>query len=261
MPASTRITSRQHEIVRRFRQAARRNDPDVALLDGDHLLGDALDAGVPIEIVLADKRHASLAARAEHAGAQVFQVSERVIEAASPVRTPSGIVALARWRPRAMVDVLRPDGALVVGLCGVQDPGNVGSVIRAAEGLGATGVLALDDTAHPAGWKALRGAMGSAFRLPVAVGTTADALAGARRRGLQIVATVAANGPTIDATDFRKPSLILLGREGSGLEEAVVAAADVRATIPMHRGTNSLNVAAAAAVIAYEARRQRLHQR
>ncbi len=257
MPDFPRITSRQHDIVKRFRTAARRAADDALLLDGEHLLAEALDAGVPIDVVLTDQAHAKIAARARASGAAVYDASPGVIEAASPVRTPSGIVALARWQQSSVADVLRRADPLVIGLCGVQDPGNVGSAIRAADAFGATGVFALDETAHPAGWKALRGAMGSTFHLPVGSASLTEAVAAARSGGLQVVATVAGAGQPADAADFTPPTLLLLGSEGSGLPREIVERADRRVTIPMRARVNSLNVAATAAVLLYEARRQR----
>jgi len=227
------------------------------LLDGEHLVADALDAGVHLELVLAEPRHFALASRAKQSGAAVYDATAPVLDAASPVRTPSGIVALATWQPAAAADVLREQPALVVGLCGVQDPGNVGSAIRAADALGATGVLALDDSADPAGWKALRGAMGSTFRIPVGSGPAIDAVAAARQAGLQIVATVADNGVPVERSNLRKPTLLLLGREGAGLSPELQSSADSRATIPMRSHADSLNVAVTTALFLYEARRQR----
>jgi TrmH family RNA methyltransferase len=259
VPDFPRITSRQHDIVKRFRTAARRASADAVLLDGEHLLAEALDARVPIDVVLTDQAHAKIVARARASGATVYDASPGVIEAASPVRTPSGIVALARWQQSSVADVLRSADPLVIGLCGVQDPGNVGSAIRAADAFGATGVFALDETAHPAGWKALRGAMGSTFHLPVGSGTLAEAVAASRSGGLQVVATVTgAGGQPADAADFTLPTLLLLGSEGSGLPREIVERADRRVTIPMRPRVNSLNVAATAAVLLYEARRQRM---
>jgi TrmH family RNA methyltransferase len=139
----------------------------------------------------------------------------------------------------------------------VQDPGNLGSAIRAADALGATAVLALEDSADPGGWKALRGAMGSTFHLPVATADTGDVLAWCRAHGVQVAATVAASGRTADAVDLRAPTLVLLGSEGRGLPDDLVTQADVRVTIPMSPRVNSLNVAVTAALILYEARRQR----
>lgn len=208
-------------------------------------------------MVITDEAHRALAGRARSAGADVYDASATVIEAASPVRTPSGIVALARWQPAALADVLRGSDGVVIGLCNVQDPGNAGSVIRSADALGASGVLALDATAHPSGWKALRGAMGSTFRLPVGVGSVSEALELARAADWQILATVAQTGQPADRADLRRPSLLLLGSEGSGLDPGIVDRATTRISIPMRSGVNSLNVAATAAVLLYEARRQR----
>ena len=175
VPSATRITSRQHAIVQRCRRIARRAEPDVVLLDGEHLVGEALDAAVRLELLLTDGRASALATRAQASGAVVYECSGSVLEAASPVRTPSGVVALAKWRPASVDDALQGAEALVLALCDVQDPGNVGSAIRSADALGATGVLVLDGTAHPGGWKALRGSMGSVFRLPVGLGTLDEA--------------------------------------------------------------------------------------
>jgi len=246
--------------VRRFRLAAR-GDDDCVLLDGEHLVAEALEAGIPIELVLTDGRAHGLADRALAAGATVHEAAATILEAASPVRTPSGIVALARWHPDTVSGVLDRVKGSCLGLIGVQDPGNAGSAIRAADALGASGLLALDDTADPRGWKTLRGSMGSVFRVPVGRGSSADALAHARRTGLPIVATVASGGSDIDRADFSKPALVLVGSEGAGLSAEIVAQADQRVTIPMRPGANSLNVAVTAAILLFEIRRQGSNRR
>ena len=147
---------------------------------------------------------------------------------------------------------------MVLMLSQVQDPGNVGAIIRAAEACGATGVVAGEGTADPFGWKALRGAMGSTFRLPVASGQTlADAVASARAAGLRVFATAAREGTPLAACDLRGPSAILFGGEGAGLPQDLLDASDERLTIPMRPPVESLNVAIAAALVLYEAARQR----
>jgi len=256
--ASSRLTSRQHAIVRRFRELARRRDDhrDV-LLDGAHLIAEALNAGVPIDTLLiaterlqtASPDDRAIVERASRSGAVVHETTTAVLDAASPVRTSSGIVASAAWAPSTIADALAATPALVLGLVGVQDPGNVGGAIRSAHGLGATGVIALEGTAHPGGWKALRGSMGSTFHLPVAQGSTDVAIGAARHTGLQIVATVADSGTALGDVDLRRPVLLLVGNEGAGLPPPVIAAADMRATIPMRRTINSLNVSVTAAIL------------
>ena len=149
---------------------------------------------------------------------------------------------------------------MVLLLNQVQDPGNVGAIIRAAEACGATGVVAGEGTADPFGWKALRGAMGSTFRLPVASGQTlADAVGSARAAGLRVFATAARDGTPLAACDLRGPSAILFGGEGAGLPQDLLDASDERLTIPMRPPVESLNVAIAAALVLYEAARQRAH--
>lgn len=257
---SGRISSRQNALVKRFRGAARGEYPDVMLLDGDHLLREAIRSGIAIEaVVFADRiEDGELMRSAERTGARVFRVNESVLSAISPVRQPSGVVSLAE-RPEPSLDaVLAQEPALVVILSAVQDPGNVGAVIRAAEGCGATGVVCTDATADAYGWKALRGAMGSTFRLPVAVKQSLDhGIAAARARGLRVFATTARDGTPLPDCDLRTPAAILFGSEGRGLPDGVADAADARVTIPMRGPVESLNVAVAAALVLYEASRQR----
>lgn len=236
---------------------AKGESDDVVLLDGEHLLDEAITAGVPIEVVLTDGRPSTVVSRARTAGAVVYEGSRAVIEAASPVQTPTGVVALAQWRPAPLPDVVAAANGACLGLVGVQDPGNVGSAIRAADALGATGVLALDASASPRGWKTLRGAMGSTFRIPVGTGTAADAISIARRQGLAVVAAVAASGTAVDRLNLKPPSLILVGSEGSGLPADVVSQASHTVTIPMRAGIDSMNVAVTAALLLFELRRQR----
>ena len=139
----------------------------------------------------------------------------------------------------------------------VQDPGNMGAVVRAAEAAGATGVIASGASADPFGWKALRGAMGSTFRLPVLrVPDVEEVLRACRGHGLRIIAT-ALRGTPVTEVALDGACAVLLGAEGTGLPHALVDAADTRLTIPMQAPVESLNVAVAAGIILYEARRQR----
>ena len=261
-----RLTSRQHPVVQAFRQAA--GDPAHAaavLLDGPHLLAEALAAGVRVTTLLVDSDFLAGAARVDRAaidraaaaGAIVHHATASVIAAASPVRTSSGIVALAEWAPAPVAAACQSSRAFVIALVDVQDPGNVGAAIRSADALGGTGVVAVNATAHPGNWKALRGAMGSTFRLPVARAPHTLLMAEARRAGLHVLATVAQAAPPADRVDLTRPTLVLLGNEGGGLLDAIAADADARVTIPMRQGVSSLNVAATAALLLYEARRQR----
>ena len=265
--SSSRVSSRQHPIVRAFRDARDAAAGPTILLDGAHLIREALAAGVPVQTLLASTHFLSDAPRedrdvitaAARSGAEVHEATAAVLDAASPVRTSSGVVALAHWLPAPLAEILTPAPALVVGLLNVQDPGNVGAVIRSADALGATGVVALDRTAHPGGWKALRGAMGSTFRVPVGRDQLLTTLTAARAAGLRVAATVPHGAASLDDFDLAQPTLVVLGNEGAGLGDEFDEHIGVteRVSIPMRKGVESLNVAVSAALMLYEARRQR----
>jgi TrmH family RNA methyltransferase len=258
------ITSRHNPVVARFRAAAsRRDNPDDILLDGVHLIQEAFAAGLTVTCVAVTATAGALATlRTLLDGAasprpQVYQVSAAVMEALSPVRSPSGAVALARPPRHTLAEAVGRAPQLVVAGVDVQDPGNVGAIARAAEAGGATGVVLAGASADPFGWKALRGSMGSAFRLPVVTAPLDRVVDEARRQGLRVVATVPRGGEPMTVVDLARPLLLLLGGEGPGLPDAVVESADTRVTIPMRPPVESLNVSVAAAVLVYEAARQR----
>ncbi|MEN3338853.1 MAG: methyltransferase, TrmH family [Acidobacteriota bacterium] len=259
-----RISSRQNAVVKRFREVAGDGPAgEWMLLDGEHLVTEAVAAGLDVDVLamterLLDGRLASLAADLEHRGTRVVIVTDQVLGAISPVKEPSGLAALAARPATSLARALDGERPLVLILNEIQDPGNVGAIVRAAEGCGATGVIATAGGADPFGWKALRGAMGSTFRLPIASGHPLDAvLTAARTAGLRVIATTAARGTPLPACDLRAGCAILLGAEGPGLPAHVVDAADERLTIPMRPPVESLNVAVTAALILYEAARQR----
>ncbi len=258
-----RLTRRQDAIVDRFRRAARRSTSEpCVLLDGEHLIRDAVAAGVSLDVAIAThERWQELpdllaALRAQALPVTLYDAAGTVLEAASPVKTPSGIAALAHWQPSALEDTFAAARTLTLAAVDVQDPGNFGAIVRSADALGASGVIAAGATADPAGWKALRGAMGSAFRLPVARATLESTLAAARSAGARVYAATA-DGTAVDQCDLTGPTLLLLGSEGLGLPESALEEATGRVAIPMRGGINSLNVAVTAALLLYEARRQR----
>jgi TrmH family RNA methyltransferase len=261
----TTITSRHNPLVRRFRSTARGDgDASLMLIDGPHLLRDALDAGIAIDVAVFDSgsltRPGGAALAARLAPSARVQVTAPVLAAISPARAPGGIVALGRRPHTDWEDLIRPWPALVVVAVDVQDPGNLGAIIRAADAGGATGVIAAGASADPFGWKALRGAMGSAFRLPVVREPDIQAAcARVRDGGLALVATAASGGQPPDRLDLSGPVALALGSEGRGLDTSLIDAADARASIPMRAGVDSLNVAVTAALLVYEARRQRAH--
>jgi TrmH family RNA methyltransferase len=261
------LSSRRHPLVAACRALAR-GKPAAGgarlLLDGPHLLAEAAAAGLRIDTLAVTARALSspdvapLAERLERSGADLVEVPEAVMAAMSPVSSPSGVLALADPPPATLARALSGSPALVMAAVDVQEPGNVGAIVRAAEAGGATGAVFCGASADPFGWKALRGSMGSVLRLPV-VGRAAasELIAAARQAGLRIVATEPRGGSPPETIDLRRPALLLLGSEGAGLPEEATREADARVSIPMRPPVESLNVAVAAALLVYEAARQR----
>ncbi len=261
------MTGASHSSVKRYRELAR-NSPHNGferelLLDGPHLLFEARKSGLPIESAAFEQdafADPSVRALAEHLvaeGADVFIVSRKTLETMSPVRTPAGAIGIARRALASLPDALASGNPLVVVAHDVQDPGNVGGIMRTAEAAGATAFVATAGTADPFGWKALRGSMGSALRLPVARGDMTEVLGALRAARIRTIALVPRDGQPLFEADFRKPSALILGSEGPGLPADVLRQVDHRITVPMHQPVESLNVGVAAALVLYEAFRQR----
>jgi TrmH family RNA methyltransferase len=226
-------------------------------------LFEARASGLPVESAafehnaLDDPSMRALAEQLVADGADVFIVSRKTLESMSPVRSPAGAVGIARRPLPSLNDALASSNPLIVVAHDVQDPGNVGGIMRTAEAAGATAFITTVSTADPLGWKALRGSMGSALRLPIARGEIADVLAALRTAGIATMALVPRAGRSLFEADVRKPSALILGSEGPGLPEELLRQIDQRITIPMQAPVESLNVGVAAALVLYEAFRQR----
>ena len=260
-----RISSRQNSVVAKYRNVAAGGDEGLMLLDGVHLVAEALSARLPLTHVLvgadaADRAEIrTLIDGAAAAGVPIAAGAAPVMRAVSPVRSSSPIVALAARPQPGESRLYGRKPALVLIACGVQDPGNIGAIARAVEAAGGSGLVATNGCADPFGWKALRGSMGSAFRLPIVIDRSIEhAVARARHHGCRIVAMVPREGKPLESVDLGGPTVVLVGGEGHGLPTPLVDAAEVRVTIPMQPPVESLNTATSAALILYEARRQRL---
>jgi TrmH family RNA methyltransferase len=256
-----RLTSRQNPIVATFRAVARGEEPGL-VLDGQHLVEEALRSAITIRRAMVtgeglDRREVrALVERLERAGVAVVSVPRAVMTAVSTLRSPSVLVAIAD-RPPAADEQLYAGTPLVVVACDVQDPGNVGAIVRVAEAAGGSGVVAAGSSADPYGVKALRGSMGSALRLPLASGDAVAAIDEAERHGCRILATVPEGGRPVFEVDLTKPAALLIGGEGAGLPRELLDRAHERVTVPMRAAVESLNAAITAAIVLYEAYRQR----
>jgi TrmH family RNA methyltransferase len=263
------ISSRQNPIVRTFRALAGDPDPtgERVLLDGAHLVREAHAAGAVFEVLVvaasrlrAGTEEDRLVSELESSAIEVVAADDNVFAALSAVKSPTGIAAIVRRKVTAPTSICSRPRALVVTAVDVQDPGNVGALIRAAEAGGATGAFVCGSSANPFSWKALRGSMGSALRLPVVAGMTIDAVMNCvTDAGLRTIAAVPRGGRDPDDIDWHGSIGLLVGGEGPGLNDELVGRCETRVSIPMAINVESLNVAVATGVLIYAARRQRMN--
>jgi TrmH family RNA methyltransferase len=260
---------RRHPLARKIRalraDPRRREAEDVFLAEGIHLAQAALAARAPIVTaawstrLLATEEGRELHAALEGAGTAAVEVDPAVLSSIQDARSPQPITLVVRrprWPPDAGLDAEAP-GPLVVAACGVQDPGNLGTIVRTADAAGATACFACEGCADPFHPRAVRASMGSIFRLPVPRRAAADLAREGRARGLNLVATDPRGTTPLFACDLRGPLAVFLGSEGTGLPQDLLDASDWRVRIPLRRGVESLSVGAAAAVLLFEAVRQR----
>jgi TrmH family RNA methyltransferase len=275
------ITSRENRWLKEFRVALRgglATEKGCVGVEGVRLVEEALGSGCRVEAVLfseSGERHrerlAPLIGRPEMAF-PVLKTTDRLFEGIADTEHPQGVAALVEPRKVEVADLLAtPEGAcapLLAVLAGVQDPGNVGTILRTAAAFGATGAAtsatAQGGTASPFSPKALRASAGAALHLPVLAGMSlAILLTQLKVNGIHTLASCVQDTARVGASlspwevDWCQPIALLVGNEGAGLPEEIVRGADARVHIPMARGVESLNAAAAAAVMFYEAYRQR----
>jgi TrmH family RNA methyltransferase len=257
------IRSRSNLHLRRFRALGEQEDEGLALIEGWKLLEEALAAGAVIEeaalsaAVTPTERGRSALEELSKRGVPVRLVEGSVFPSLSAAETSQGVLALAR-RPSFDEEQFYRAVPLVVVAVGIQNPGNLGGLMRTAEAAGSTGAYLTEATADPFSWKALRGSMGSAFRLPHLRRQGVDSvLARVKKRGLKTLVSVAEGGTAYDEVDLRGGVALFFGNEGSGLPPHLLEGACTRVCIPMHGPVESLNVGVAAGILLFEAARQR----
>ena len=240
--------SDKNPLVKQIRRAVSRGtltEDGFAVAEGVHLLEEALAAQREIAVVLAAE-----SARVRFPDARV--VSDKIFAELSSTETPQGVMALVRPLSWTLEQVIGGE-ALVVVLDGVQDPGNAGAILRAAEAFGATGAIFLKGTVNPYNPKCLRGSAGSAFRVPLVAGVEPQVFL--ERVPLTLYAAMPRARKLLSEAGFASPCAIIIGSEGQGVNPEIAARAEgVR--IPTS-GIESLNAAVAAGILLYEARRQR----
>jgi RNA methyltransferase, TrmH family len=260
------ITSPSNPAVRAARKLARPSSRARAdgrfLLEGPEGIRSALEAGHAPDTLLATERaaarHGGLVNLARQRGAQVSLVAEPVLSAlAAATTTPQGLVAVLPSVVRPL-EALPASPRLVCVLAEVRDPGNLGTVLRAADAFGADAVVTTRGSVDPESPKAVRAAAGSLFHLPVVAGAPWPELRTAlRQRGLRLVGADPHAAATVDRAPLSEPVALVLGNEAHGLPDQLAADLDLVVRVPLAGRAESLNLAAAAAVLLYEATRVR----
>lgn len=230
------------------------------LLEGVRLVEEALKSHAPVETVLysADRGIPAELARYAHDDAREWlAVSEAVLAKCCDADTPQGVVAVVRKSPVGALEAAAAPNALVVAVDGVQDPGNLGTIIRSADAAGATAVVLGRGTVDLYNPKTLRATMGSLFHLPVIEADLPSVLQKLPADRLQVIGTSLQAKESCYETDFTRPTWLIFGNEGAGVSPQVAAFVRRSVRIPMPGRAESLNVAMAATVLLFEAARQR----
>jgi RNA methyltransferase, TrmH family len=258
------MNSSLQTLIRDLHRRRGRERRGLALAEGVRLVEEALASGVTIPgaavapALESTTRGKALKATLLGAGVTLDEVTDAELEELADTEHPQGIVAVIEPKRWALGDVRMNPGSTILVLDGVQDPGNVGTMLRTALGLGAAGLVALKGTADLTNSKVIRGAMGASFRLPAVSAAPDEFVAWARLQRAEIWVADAAED-TGDRQQTRRtdrPAVALVvGNEGAGVGATLAAAADRRIAIPLTRGVESLNVAVAAGILLYEVSR------
>lgn len=252
------LSSKDNERVKHARRVRDGREPEFIFIEGLRLAEECVRSGLQVRAVFhqpePDERTARLLSTLSGSDATIHECSHAVLDSMSDTVRSQGLVLLAQ-RPQSP-ELRRP--TLVLGLDRIQDPGNLGTLLRTAEAAGVDAVALLAGCADVFSPKVLRASMGAAFRLPVVENLDADTLLQlCARHGLTSAAAAGEGEQDYDRHDWRAPTLLLLGNEANGVAPLLLERCHTRLRIPLARQVESLNVAAAGAVMLFEAARQR----
>ena len=257
-----RVSSRQNALVKDLRRAFHNGElvDGCAAIEGVKVVEEAIRSGLRFRALFyadsAENRVDKLLPQIS-SHAEVLALPDDVFSSAVATETPQGVAAFVRWPSFQVDDVLKSvEHPLLLGTMGIQDPGNLGTIIRSAEAFGASAVLLGDKTVSQFNSKVIRASMGSSFRLP-AVKVSASEVENLKNGGLRLAATSSHKGSPIDEADLTGALLLMVGSEGTGVPREYLSLADEFIRVPHAERVESLNAAVAASVILYEAQRQR----
>jgi TrmH family RNA methyltransferase len=259
---------RHHPLLKRLRllrrSAAARAAEGTLVAEGIHLAAEALAAGQDIELAVVDPRlpgteeGARLLVALRRAGIACHEVAETVMDGLQDARSPQPVLTVIRTAPLNGRPWRTLDDPLVVVCDGLQDPGNLGAVLRSADAAGAAAFVSCGESADLTHPRTVRASMGSLFRLPTERGSLAEVAPRLRERGLSLVGTVARGGEDYRNAGWSEGACaVFFGNEGGGLPGVSLDTFDRRITVPLHPGVESLSVGAAVAAVLFEAARRR----
>lgn len=260
-----RVTSRQNALVKDLRLAFTQDAPTeqgYIGVEGVRLIEEAIRSGLRFQAVFfseSGRAHAARLLPQIASQAEALLLPDDVFSSAVKTETPQGVAALVKLRPVTMENILEQVEAqiLLVGVAGIQDPGNLGTIIRSAEAFGARALLLGEKTVSPFNAKAVRASAGSLFRQPLLRVKMAETIPLLKQRGVRVIATSSHKGKPLHEADFTGAAMIVVGNEGAGVPHEVLSLADELVTIPHSARVESLNAGIAASILLYEASRQR----
>ncbi len=257
------VSSRQNALVKELRRAFHDGEPAAdgsIAIESVRAIEEAIRSGLRFRAVFFAESARAPAGRLLpqlSAYVETLLLPDDVFQSVVATETPQGVAALVRLKVHKLDDVLAAPGPLIVAAAGVQDPGNLGTIIRSAEAFGAAGVLVGGGTVSPYNPKVVRASAGSLFRLPVVAVEFPAVLAALRDRGLRLLATSSHKGTAADEADLTGGVVVMIGNEGAGVPKEIMRQMDGQVAISHQRNVESLNAGVAASIVLYEASRQR----
>jgi RNA methyltransferase, TrmH family len=263
-----RIEGRHNALVKELRQAFAWAEPTMdgcCAVEGVRILEEAIRSGLKFHAVFFRESAQNLAERLlPQIGTHVetLLLPDKLFNASVPSEAPQGVAALVQVKQFSLEDVLeRLQVGPIVVVVGLQDPGNLGTILRSAEAFGSAGVVLGDGTVSPFNSKVIRASAGSMFRIPVVIAKSAGGMekicAAMRSAEVRLIATSSHKGAALDQANFTGPVAIFVGSESSGLSRDLLAQVDELVTIPHAAQVESLNAGVAGSIVLYEAARQR----
>ena len=263
-----RIEGRHNALVKELRAAFAHGEltPDgYCAIEGMRILEEAIRSGLKFKAVFfrasAENRAERLLPQlADHV--ETLLLPDKLFASAVPSETPQGVAALVRCKTFKLEDVLaKSQAGPLLAIAGVQDPGNLGTILRSAEAFGAGGILLGEGTVNPFNSKVIRASAGSVFRLPIVQIKLPEVLDQMRHLGLRLIATSSHKGTPLDQAMLSGPLAIFIGSEGAGLPRELLTQMTDTVSIPHSPAVESLNAGVAASIVLYEAARQASHHR